>query len=200
MKTQSIIDLLKLQFGEKDSYSKDELSSVKTLVINRFNIVGEIVTVDFNDLLSFPNLESLSIQQCVLSSEDVSTICRLTKLKSITFLFCEFAGDYQSLFKLDLLKDLCFESTEIDLSLLNNSIFDNLILSHINIDKRVDFSVNKLNIVKANILDWNFLNNRIGTLVVSEKQYNNYTELQSYTSHMIIMEDDTGMKKEEVNC
>lgn len=199
MKTQSIKDLLELRFGEKDYYSEEELSSIKTLVMNRFNIVGEINNINFDDLLSFPNLESLTIQQCILNSEDISIISKLTKLKSITFLSCEFAGDYQDLFKLDLLKDLCFENTKIDLSLLDNGIFDNLILSNVDIDKNINFSVNKLNIAKANVLNWNFLNNRIDTLVVSDNQYNSSSELQNYSSHMIILEADTGMEKEEVN-
>lgn len=199
MKTQSIKDLLELQFGEKESYSEDELHSIKTIVINRFNFVGEINNIDFNDLLLFPNLESLTIQQCILNSEDISIISKLTKLKSITFLSCEFAGDYQALFNLNSLKDLCFESTKIDLALLDNGIFDNLILSHIDIDKDFNFSVNKLNIAKANVVNWNILNNRIDTLVVSDKQYNDSIELQNYSSHMIIIEDSTGMEKAEVN-
>ena len=52
MKTQSIIDYLEVYDGKTED--------IKELVINRFDIVGEIQSVDLEDLKHFPNLEKIT--------------------------------------------------------------------------------------------------------------------------------------------
>ncbi len=199
MKTDSIRDTLKMLFGDKESYSQEEIDTINSLSINRFDIVGDIQEINYNDLLNFSNLEHLTIQQCILDDDAISILCKLKKLKSLTLLFCEFEGDYQRLFQLELLKDLCFEGTKINLGVLNGKMFDSLTIAQTEILEKVSFFANHLDISRANVKNWGFLENRINTLVVSYRQYRNNAFLSEYKGHIIVMEDDTDKVREEVN-
>ena len=42
MKTDSIRDTLKMLFGDKDVYSQEEIDTINSLSINRFDIAGDI--------------------------------------------------------------------------------------------------------------------------------------------------------------
>ena len=199
MRTQSILDTLRANYGEEEYYSKEQLESITSLTINRFNIFNHIAEVSCHDLVYFPNLTSLTIQQCIIDDEFVESIKKLSKLTSISFIRCEFDGDYGDLFHMGLLKDLCFDGTSFDITLLNHGIFDTLVFSNIEISEKVEINVNRLNISKADVKDWGILENMIGTLVVSGDQYDNCRELHDYTGHIIVLEDNLQMIREEVN-
>jgi hypothetical protein len=199
MRTQSIIDTLNANFGEQESYSKEQLESITSLTINRFNILNHITEVSCHDLVYFPNLTSLTIQQCIIDEEFIASIKKLGKLSSITFIRCEFEGNYGDLFHMALLRDLCFDGTQVDVSLLNHGIFDTLVFSNMEISEKVEINANRLNISKANVKDWGILDNMIDTLIVSGEQYDNTEALHQYTGHIVVMEDNLQMIREEVN-
>ena len=57
-----------------------------------------------------------------------------------------------------------------------------------------------MDIQKADIVNWNFLNSKIGKLIVSSTQYKNSPELQNYTSYIEVRDDiDPDTVLEEVN-
>ena len=200
MKTESIQAILNAQFGSKEDYTLEETSQITSLSISRFNVAGDIVPVYAPDLLAFPNLESLVISQCLIDSDFIQCICNLKKLKQITFIHCEIIGDYHDLFQLQLLKDFTFDGTEVNFSLLNHGMFDTLVFSNIEISEKVEFYVNTLDVKKAIVYNWDFIQNKIDTLIVSSKQFESTHLLQEYKGHLLIMDDHYPEVMEEVNA
>jgi len=190
MKTESINNLLKAKFGEQNSYSKDQLAQVTNLTIQRFDIAGNVSEVFVNELELFPNLEEVMIQQCVIDDEFIHYLCGLSKLKSLSLLYCDLDGNFSNLLNIPTLKDICLDGTDVPISLFQNGMYDTLILSNIEISDNVTFYVNKLDIRKATITNWNFLSNKIDTLIVSNTQYHTFEELKNYSHYLLVMDDD----------
>jgi len=199
MKTDSIRDILEMKFGFKDNYLESELDTVKTININRFNIVNELNNIDFNELLLFKNLKELIINKCIIDENIMNILIRIPSLDYLVLNNCEFVDEPKFLFDNINIRFLVIDNTLFDLKILKNCNLDTLVLSNINISYGFDLNVKKLDIRKCKLLDYEFLNNSIETIVVSEKQYINSEILQNYIYHMVIMENNGQMIRKEVN-
>ena len=144
-------------------------------------------------------MESLILDRCNIDDNVINNVVSLSKLKSLSLFNCEFINNPEKLFNMLNLKNLYIDNVIFDLNLLENNLYDSLILSNITINKYFNINVNRLDIKKCLILDFSFLSGNIKTLIVSEKQYQNYLPLQQYLGHMIIMENNGQMVLKEVN-
>ena len=199
MNTDSIKNILILNFGFKEKYSKEELDKITNISINRFDISGDICEVDYKDILNFKNLISITIKDCMISEELINILSSLNKLESVNILNCEIIDNPNLLFNNDNIRNLSIDNTIFDLDLLKDHAFNTVTLENINIDKYFYICTDVLDIKKCNISDYEFLDGDIKTLIVSELQYKNSYILQSYNNHMVIMEENLEFVLKEVN-
>ena len=191
MKTESIQSLLTAMYGPQESYTDEQLQTIDTLNINRFDVVGNITTIVPEELLKFPNLKDLSLQQCVIAEDFISVLVQLKNLETLNLYQCEFMDDAKEVFQLPLLKNVFLEGTEVPFSYFKDSMMNSLILSDLTVDEDLSIYVDTLDIRTATITNWSFLNSKIGLLIVSNTQYQNSIELQNYTGAVRVMDDNS---------
>ena len=200
MKTGSIQMILSSKFGPQEKYSKEQLQEITSLTINRFDIVGDFLSIDPEELLQFPNLKRLALNQCALGDDFIAIITQLKNLESLNLYHCEFMGDASEIFHMPYLKSLLFDDTEIPLSYLNDGMFTSLIFSNNTIQEDAFFYADKVDIRDNEILNYSFLRSKIDKLVVTKSQYESSPELQNYSSYIEIRDDvDPETVLEEVN-
>ena len=201
MKTDSIQSLLNAMYGPQESYTDEQLQVVDTLNINRFDVIGDITNIVPNELLKFPNLKNLSLQQCVLADDFIAVLVQLKKLETLNLYQCEFMDDAKEVFQLPLLKNILLEGTKIPFDYINGSTLNSLVLVDVTIDEDLSLNVDFLDIRNATISNWNFLNSTIGLLIVSNTQYHESQELQNYAGAVRVMDDNSPTRVvKEVNC
>ena len=200
MKTDYIQMILSSKFGIQETYSKEQLQEISSLTINRFDVVGDFLTIEPEELLQFPNLKRLALDQCVLGDDFISILAQLKFLESLSLYNCEFMGNASEIFHMPYLKRILLDGTEIPLSYLSDGMFTSIILSNITIEDDVFFYADEVNIRNADVINYSFLKSKIGKLIVSESQYHNSNELQNYISYIEVRDDtDPETVVEEVN-
>ena len=197
MKTDKIRDLLELNFGLKESYTKADLDTLESLYIDRFDIDGTILNVDYSDLLLFSNLKYLTISKCILDYNFFEIIKKID-LETLTLSNCEIIDDVSEIIDNLRIKNLNIENTNFNFKWFKNLYFKSLIIRNMDID--TDFIVNtkSLDISKSNLKNYDFLNsNVIQKLIISTNQYTSFFD--NYNGHLIIMEDNGQFILREVN-
>ena len=189
MKTDSIQMILNSKYGPQ-VYSEEQLQGILNLTINRFDIVGDLLKIYPEELLQFPNLKKLSINQCIVGEKFISILSELKNLEEIAFYNCDFTHNAEELFQLPNIKKVLLDGTEAPISFFNNCVLSSLALSIITINDTATFVIDELDIRKSKISDWSFLDNQINKLVVNFSQYTSNEELQSYKSYLVIMDND----------
>ena len=63
--------------------SKEELEKIKKLKVNKISLSGEILKVNYEELLNFPNLETLYFENYTLDFLVMSILTKLNKLKKL---------------------------------------------------------------------------------------------------------------------
>lgn len=165
MYTNSIIEYMK---------AINEFNEVKELLIDRFDIEGSIVDVDFNDLLKFPSLHALTLLNLYITYKDFQIICSIKTLNSIEFINCELDDGIYSLINFLKLNALSFDGTILDLK--------NVDLSNCNLtikNQKFDLynkAIKSLNISKAVIIMNKQEPIMTEELIVSQTQYNKNKE------------------------
>lgn len=200
MKTDSIQMILNSKYGAQEVYSEEQLQGISTLTVNRFDIVGDLLKIYPEELLQFPNLKKLSINQCIIGENFISILLELKNLEEIAFYNCDFTYNAEELFQSPNLKKILLNGTEAPISFFNNCVLSDLVLSNITINDTATFIVDELDIRNSKISDWGFLDNQIHKLVVNFSQYISNEKLQSYKSYLVIMDNDNPeMVIKEVN-
>ena len=115
---------------KKFSFEKEELSSIKGLSIDAFDLSKSFISNDLKDLNYFENLEDLVLTNYMLDKPNIEIIENLKKITSIGFYNCEFKdvinlkGDY---LKLADCKNIYKANTEVFKNILiRNCDLDNL--------------------------------------------------------------------------
>lgn len=199
MKTESIKELMELKFGAKETYTKLEFDEVIELNINRFDITGDIISVDFNDLIYFSNLKNLTIKGCIIDKNAMDIILNLNNLNNLYLDDCEVVDDISYFFENIKLETLVLNIINFDLSELEKVKVNNLYLYNTTLNKDINFNVLKLDIsnciIKENI---NINCSALETLVMSMSMYRNLDkELNYFNGHLIVMEENGQYIKEE---
>lgn len=192
MNTSSIKEVLEIKFGYKDNYSLEELNQINRLTINRFDVSGELLNVDFDDLKYLNNLEELTIKHCMLDNNIIDIIANNSNLKNLMLFYCDIAGDIKDSFEKLNIEYLVINDTNLDLDILKTLKLNKLVLANININSRVYFCVNELDIQRCSFDSIEYFNiENINKLKLSYSEYiNNKEYLNKYIDKLIIMEDN----------
>ena len=65
----------------------------KSITLNQFNIIGQKIDVDFNNLKENAQLESLVLKNFIIDEMCINTINSLKELKDLWFVGCKFVTD-----------------------------------------------------------------------------------------------------------
>lgn len=189
MRTESIINILDNIFNKKNSFSKEELGEIDTLVINRMSITGEILSVDFNDLLNFPNLTSLTIDGCMIDNSTIDVLFQLQKLDTLLLLNCDVIEDIPSFSILNII-NLVLTNTNFDFQFLGTN-YRYLKLSDMDF-KKLNCHCDELDVFSCNVLNVDDLfESDFDEIVVSEEQYlTNQMRFDDSLKKITVMEDN----------
>ena len=153
MKTDSIQMILNSKYGPQEVYSEEQLQGILNLTINRFDIVGDLLKIYPEELLQFPNLKKLSINQCIVGEKFISILSELKNLEEIAFYNCDFTHNAEELFQLPNIKKVLLDGTEAPISFFNNCVLSSLALSNITINDTATLVIDELDIRKSKISD-----------------------------------------------
>lgn len=161
---------------EEYIYSLDNPKECKELTINKLSIIGEIQTVDLNDLYNFPNLESLSLCNMTIGEKDLLILESIKTLKTLKLYNCDFSNDnLYAYFNNIEIEELVIDNTEIDFSLIDKKY--NIVVAR-DVSNVYGISCDELNVSKANNVDFQKLEiEKYNKLVISESQYSSQKEL-----------------------
>ena len=164
IKTDSIIDIIEITLNKKiDEITINDLDHVEYLRICK-NTIDDILTVDSNDLKLFKNLLELSIEGCMIDTLFIDNISRLTSLKKISFINCDFVDDVKDFFE--------------------NLIIDTLVLNTVEGLNNITFSnINKLVLINC---DFNITINNIDVLDISRSLDIKIDLVNSYFKEIVI--------------
>lgn len=88
MNNPKIIDFLQIKYNKPISkITKDEIEKLNLLAATKNSFSNE-KKYDLNELLLFPNLEYLSIEDSIITQEDINIISKIKTLKQISFTRC----------------------------------------------------------------------------------------------------------------
>ena len=199
MKTENIKDIMELNFGEKEEYLESEYASITEISINRFNVVGDIVPIDFNELLYFTNLHNLIIKQCIIDKDIFDIILKLINLKNLYIDDCEVVDDISILFENKKFDTLIFDNINFDISELEKINSNNLYIYNTTLTEDLNLNVLKLDISNCEIKENIHINcSALETLVINSSMYNNINkEINNFHGHLIVMEENGQFIKEE---
>lgn len=192
-KTDSINSML-------NNIDREDLPQIKKLIIDKFSISGEILNVDYSELLNFPNLETLYFENCILDFLAMSILTKLKYLKNLYLLNCEVIEGTEKLIENLNLETLVIDNTDIKTDNLDIIKAHNITLSSICVPN-IKLVASTLNITKASFQNLNFLNNIITEkLTISYKMYQTNEEVfNSLPYKIIVLEENNNFVYKEVN-
>ena len=192
-KTDSINSML-------NNINREDLPQIKKLIIDKFSISGEILNVDYSELLNFLNLETLYFENCILDFLAMSILTKLKNLKNLYLLNCEVIEGTEKLIENLNLETLVIDNTDIKTSNLNIIKARNVTLANICMPD-IKLVASTLNITKASFQNLNFLNNIITEkLTISYKMYQTNEEVfNSLPYKIIVLEENNNFVYKEVN-
>ena len=192
-KTDSINSML-------NNIDREDLPQIKKLIIDKFSISGEILNVDYSELLNFPNLETLYFENCILDFLAMSILTKLKYLKNLYLLNCEVIEGTEKLIENLNLETLVIDNTDIKTDNLDIIKARNVTLANICMPD-IKLVASTLNITKASFQNLNFLNNIITEkLTISYKMYQTNEEVfNSLPYKIIVLEENNNFVYKEVN-
>ena len=192
-KTDSINNML-------NNIDREDLPQIKKLIIDKFSISGEILNVDYSELLNFPNLETLYFENCILDFLAMSILTKLKYLKNLYLLNCEVIEGTEKLIENLNLETLVIDNTDIKTSNLNIIKARNVTLANICMTD-IKLVASTLNIAKASFQNLNFLNNIITEkLIISYEMYKSNEKIFNNLPYkIIVLEENSDFIYKEVN-
>lgn len=183
-----------------NNIDEEELPQIKKLIIDKFSISGEILNVDYSEILNFPNIETLYFENCILDFLAMSILTKLKNLKELYLLNCEVIGGTEKLIENLNLETLVIDNTDIKTDNLDIIKARNITLSSISVPN-IKLVASTLNIAKASFQNLNFLNNIITEkLTISYKMYQTNEEVfNSLPYKIIVLEENSNFVYKEVN-
>lgn len=179
MKTESIIEYVN---------AIDDYNNITELNINRFNILGEILCVDLNDLEYFPRLSKLSLFSLSLDDKDLQKIASLNNLEVLELYNCDISIDgFFYLFNDMKCSNLLLDNSYVDFSKINIR-YNKIILRNI-----VGINNFKCDVLDISKTDFDIMNlpNDLKTLIISKTQYDMYEEFfKSKKIHLVVKSDE----------
>ena len=183
-----------------NNIDREDLPQIKKLIIDKFSISGEILNVDYSELLNFPNLETLYFENCILDFLAMSILTKLKYLKELYLLNCEVVEGTEKLIENLNLETLVIDNTDIKTDNLDIIKARNITLSSISVPN-IKLVASTLNITKASFQNLNFLNNIITEkLTISYEMYKSNEKLFNNLPYkIIVLEENSDFIYKEVN-
>ena len=199
MKTENIKDIMELNFGVKEEYLQSEFDSITELSINRFDVAGDLNSIDFSELLYFANLKNLSIKQCIIDKDIINIILKINSLNNLYIDDCEVVDDISPLFENKKFDTLIFDNINFELSELEKVNTNNLYIYNATLDRDLYFNVLKLDISNCEIKESININcSSLKTLIIDKSMYKNLdNELNNFHGRLVVMEENGQFVKEE---
>ncbi len=191
MKTESILRILESLYSKRDSFTKEELDRVTTLIINRIDYDGNFLSVDFKDLDSFDNIEVLTIDGCMLDCFVMEKIINHSNFKKVVFRNCDVVEDVYDYFRKLNTEELAFINSNIDLTKVSG-IYYRVYLETMKIGC-LDSSGEILDVSHCEIEEIDdVLTSFFNTIVLSSRQYNAYEDVIKTSNKRIVIMKDNG--------
>ena len=191
MKTESILRILESLYSKRDSFTKEELDRVTTLIINRIDYDGNFLSVDFKDLDSFDNIEVLTIEGCMLDCFVMEKIINHSNFKKVVFRNCDVVEDVYDYFRKLNTEELAFINSNIDLTKVSG-IYYRVYLETMKIGC-LDSSGEILDVSHCEIEEIDdVLTSFFNTIVLSSRQYNAYENVIKTSNKRIVIMKDNG--------
>lgn len=190
MITESILDALELLYSKRENFSSEELDKVEFLTIKKIDYDGEILSVDFNDLLNFKNLKNLAIDGCMLDLNLMLVLQKLPFLENLSLYNCEVIEDIYPLFENINIKNLLLDNTNFDLTKLSHN-YENLKVSSVEFRPFNSF-VKSLDVSSCKIDNLDLLLNcNFDEIIISYELYsNNQLLFDELDKSVTIMEEN----------
>ena len=116
---ETISQYLEFKLNKENSYfTKEELNSIKEIVINPIDLSGNERSVNLDYIKELPSLEKLDVLNMHVNQNNIQDITKLTKLTSLTFNNCELETP-------ELISNLKLKNLSIINCKLKNSSFPN---------------------------------------------------------------------------
>lgn len=191
MKTESILRILESLYSKRDSFTKEELDGVSSLIINKIDYDGNFLNVDFNDLDNFNNIEVLIIDGCMLDCFAMDQIIKHSDFNKVVFRNCDVIEDVYDYFEKLSTKEIAFINSNIDLTKVPG-IYYRVYLETMKIGC-LDSSGEILDVSHCEIEEIDdVLTSFFNTIVLSSKQYNTYEDVIKTSNKKIIIMEDNG--------
>lgn len=191
MQTESILSILEGMFNKREGFSKVELESVNTLTVSRVSLEGEVLSVNFSDLLNFPLLENLTIDSSIIDVNTMKVLEQLPNLVDISLYDCDVVENIYLYLENMQIRNFIICNTKIDVKKLNG-YYETLTLEGFDISNLNCFGIT-LDIYASNIKSLDFLNGyNFEELVISREQYNKYTDQFNNCERRVVVMDDNG--------
>lgn len=172
MKTDSILEMLKIKFGHDEPYSETELTEISRLNIKRFDIDKDLLRVNFDDLKYFNAVTNLTINSCVIDKEIIAKISELKTLGTLVLINCSLANSAKNDLKKTTIKNLVIDFGEVNIDCASDFKLESLVLNGFRIKKGLTFNATNLDVSRCEIVDNNFFNNDdIEKITISYSQY-----------------------------
>ncbi len=194
IKTISILNKLEM-IDEIENITEEKLKEIEDLEISGRDYNNDSQLVEFNDLKLLPNLKNLIISFCTIDDETLDIISTF-ELNNLSFISCEFYDTTTSITNLNTNNIYISNCFNLDISLLENTEFNEINISTESINKEMNFISNKLNLEHSLIIDANLLKNlKINELIISRTEYEKNPSLyDSFNYNVTIMNDDCEIK------
>jgi hypothetical protein len=168
--------MLELKFDFKDKFSREELSEVTDIRIERLDNDQSLLPVNFKEILLFNNLKKLHINNCILDKE-VMEIIEISQVQELYLTNCEIIEEIESnLFEMNL-EVLIIDNTELKVP--SNIVIKVPTLTLANIELPINKIICKeLNIAKLeirNVESFSYITAE--TIIMSEETYDSYQEV-----------------------
>lgn len=191
--TDSIKSLIK-------NSSPEEITKTKKLIINKFSITKEVLTVKYEELLSFPNLETLYLENCILDFLAMSVLTKINNLKSLYLINCEITDENSKLLENLTLNTIVIDNTSLNFKNISILKAKNITLANIEMPN-IKIATNNLNISKAFVKNIDFLKNTTTEkMTISYQTYKtNENIFNSLPYKIIVLEKNNNFIYKEVS-
>ena len=196
--TKCIKDNVEIQLNKSiQDVSENDLLNIKLMTLDQLEYDGDVNLVDYDEIMYFKNLEELNVFNCMINEKLLNNILKLEKLKILNIYDSDFV-DYinDSFSKMSLEKITLNNCLGVSINELINLKY--LDIKNINIDFNIN-NVETLNISNSkNKLKELNLNN-VKNIIISKNNYYNETDLFTFKSNIIIVDDKNEIIKEIKN-
>lgn len=195
IQTDSIRDILIAFLGKDiDQINQEDLNSINDLVIDSKNENNQPTMIDFNELVLFSNLKSITISNCIINNQIINILLKIEKLEAIKLIKCDIVENIIDSFSLLKIKELFLHYvSNFDLNILSSlENINKVVLKGFNIDNIPALDIDFLDIADSTYSGISVLNRlTFSQIYISQKQYQvEQTTFDNLEAKVIVMAEN----------